>query len=260
MCGIIGYVGQQPAVPILINGLKRLEYRGYDSSGIGVVDAESGSFEIRKSEGKIKNLEKLIASRPVSASPLGISHTRWATHGAPNQKNAHPHSDASGKILLVHNGIIENYEILKTRLQNKGVKFISDTDTEVIAQLIGQYYKNDFYAAVKKAVNQLEGAFALGVICVDHPDQLIAVRVGSPLIIGRGKHENFFASDVPAILEYTRDIIYLNDRRIAVITKDRVDVTDFEGKPVAVKAKRVDFALDAVQKQGYDHFMLKEMH
>lgn len=260
MCGIIGYIGYQPAVDILITGLKRLEYRGYDSSGVGLIDSKTKRFEIRKIEGKIKNLEKLIAAEPVSTSAVGISHTRWATHGPPNKKNSHPHGDSSGKILIVHNGIIENYEVLKEQLQKKGVKFLSDTDTEVVAHLIGQYYKDDILSAVKKAVNQLHGAFALGVLCTDHPEQLIAVRVGSPLIIGRGKGENFIASDVPAILERTRDIIYLDDRQIAVITKDSVDVMGFDGKRAAVKVKRVDFALDAVQKQGYDHFMLKEIY
>ncbi|MCB9747166.1 MAG: glutamine--fructose-6-phosphate transaminase (isomerizing) [Candidatus Omnitrophica bacterium] len=257
MCGIIGYIGQQQAVPILIGGLKKLEYRGYDSSGIGIIN---GKIIVRKTNGKIQNLQDLIQTHPVPSSTIGISHTRWATHGAPNKINAHPHSDNTGKITLVHNGIIENYEILKKELQSKGHKFESETDTEVIVHLISEYYKNDLLDAVRKAIKKLKGAFALGVICADHPELLVTARIGSPLIIGIGKNENFIASDVPAILEHTRKIIYLKDGELACLYKDKVDIFTFEGKSVKPKIDEVTFSIEAVQKQGFDHFMLKEVH
>jgi len=260
MCGIIGYIGDKNASPILVNGLKKLEYRGYDSSGIGIVSLSDGKLALRKAHGKIANLEKLIKSHPVPAGTVGISHTRWATHGAPNRVNAHPHADSSGKILIVHNGIIENYETLKNALKKKGHKFLSDTDTEVIAHLIESHYKGDLFLAVKKAIKELDGAFALGVICSDHPETLIAARVGSPLIIGLGKNENFIASDVPAILEHTRKIIYLKDGQIASIRKDKVSIFNFSGKSVIPKIDKVTFKVDSVAKQGYAHFMLKEVH
>ena len=264
MCGIIGYIGEKQAHPILIEGLKKLEYRGYDSSGIGVVASPNGKLKnrlvVRKMHGKIANLEKHIASRPKPKGTLGISHTRWATHGAPNQVNSHPHADNSGKVLVVHNGIIENYEELKAKLKKRGHKFLSDTDTEVIAQLIGSYYKGDLFEAVRKTIKELRGAFALGVITPDDPDTLIAARIGSPLIIGLGKKENFIASDVPAILEHTRNIIYLKDGQMATLTKDKVKVFNFDGKPVKTKVDRVKFSIEAVQKAGYDHYMMKEMH
>ncbi|MCD4780202.1 MAG: glutamine--fructose-6-phosphate transaminase (isomerizing) [Candidatus Omnitrophica bacterium] len=260
MCGIVGYVGHQSAVSMLLNSLKKLEYRGYDSSGIGIVDANKRKIAFRKDQGKISNLEKMLNARPLPESHLGISHTRWATHGAPNKKNAHPHFDTSKKIFIVHNGIIENYESLKKDLIKKGHKFISDTDTEVIVHLISDFYNGDIFHATQKAVKKLRGAFALGVICEDSPEQLIAARIGSPLIIGVGDHENFIASDVPAILESTNKIIYLKDGQMATLTSDRVDVFDFDGKPVKAKVDEVTFSVDAVQKQGFDHFMLKEIH
>jgi len=259
MCGIIGYVGKSQAAPILIDGLKKLEYRGYDSSGIGVVSSK-GKIVLRKTSGKIQNLQDLMTSRPFPESSLGISHTRWATHGAPNRVNAHPHSDCSGKFLIVHNGIIENYEALKVEFQKKGHKFSSDTDTEVIAHLIEAYYKNDLKNAVQKAIGRLKGAFALGVISSDHPEELVAARVGSPLIIGLGKNENFIASDVPAILNHTKKIIYLKDGQMAVLTRAKVQVFDFKGRAVKVKVDHVKFSVEAVRKQGFAHFMLKEIH
>lgn len=260
MCGIIGYVGKRQAPPLLLDGLKRLEYRGYDSSGIGVVPITNSKVELRKMQGKIQSLETLIKSKPFSKSYIGISHTRWATHGAPNRVNAHPHADNANKLLVVHNGIIENYESLRTELKKKGHKFVSDTDTEVITHLVAEHYKKDLVTAVRKAIKRLEGAFAIGVIHSDHPETLVAARVGSPLIIGVGKGENFIASDVPAILEHTRRIIYLKDGQMAAITKDKVSISTFNGKAVKMKIDHVTFQLDAVQKQGYDHFMLKEMH
>ena len=268
MCGIIGYIGGKQAVPVLIDGLKKLEYRGYDSSGVGIIPScDDGGLRsrntkviVRKTPGKIQNLQDLIKKQPFPKSSLGISHTRWATHGAPNRVNAHPHADCSGKILVVHNGIIENYEKLREALRKKGHKITSDTDTEVIAHLIESNYKGDLLKAVQKAIQQLKGAFALGVIAQDHPDMLIAARVGSPLIIGIGKGENFIASDVPAILNHTRKIIYLKDGQMAVLKKDSVRILSFDGKSVKPKVDKVTFRVDDVQKQGFAHFMLKEIH
>jgi len=260
MCGIIGYIGEKQAVPVLIDGVKKLEYRGYDSSGVGVISSDNSRVVLRKTHGKIQNLQKLIAAKPFPKSSLGVSHTRWATHGAPNRVNAHPHGDCTGKILIVHNGIIENYEQLGDDLRKKGHKIISDTDTEIVAHLIEQHYKGDLLKAVQKAIRQLDGAFALGVISSDHPDMLIAARVGSPLIIGVGENENFIASDVPAILDYTKKIIYLKDKQLAVLKKDSIRVFGFDGKTVKPKVDKVTFKIDAVQKQGFAHFMLKEIH
>jgi glutamine---fructose-6-phosphate transaminase (isomerizing) len=260
MCGIIGYVGKQNATPILIEGLKRLEYRGYDSSGVGVFDPQNREILVRKMQGKIRALEDFIRERPLPQSTLGISHTRWATHGAPNQRNAHPHCDGSKKFLVVHNGIIENYEALRAALQKKGCCFISETDTEVIPHLIADHYRGDLVDAVRRAIGKLKGAFAIGVICCDHPDTLVVARIGSPLVIGIGKGENFIASDVPAILERTRKIIYLKDGEMAKLTPDAVEVSTFAGAKVQPKVHSVTFNIDAVQKQGYPHFMLKEIH
>ena len=267
MCGIIGYIGNRQAVPVLIDGLKKLEYRGYDSSGVGVISSgtngkvrSTSKVVLRKAHGKIQNLQDLIKSKTLPKSCLGISHTRWATHGAPNRINAHPHLDCTGKILIVHNGIIENYEQLRDALRKKGHKITSDTDTEIITHLIEEHYKGDLLKAVQKAIKQLEGAFALGVISSDFPDTLIAARVGSPLIIGVGKNENFIASDVPAILEHTRNIIYLKDKEMAVLKKDSIKILNFEGKTVKPKIDKVTFHLDTVKKQGFAHFMLKEIY
>ena len=268
MCGIIGYIGKRQAVPILIDGLKKLEYRGYDSSGVGVIRSSPKGREetsntqvvLRKTHGKIQNLQKLICDKPLPQSTLGISHTRWATHGAPNRVNAHPHADCTGKILIVHNGIIENYERLREFLRKKGHKIVSDTDTEIVAHLIEEHYQGDLLKAIQKAIRQMEGAFALGVISSDHPDMLVAARVGSPLIIGVGKDENFIASDVPAILDHTKKIIYLKDRQLALIKKGSVNVYGFDGKSVRPRVDRVTFEVDAVAKQGFAHFMLKEIH
>ncbi len=261
MCGIIGYVGHKEAAPILLEGLKRLEYRGYDSSGIGVIPVSNHGVELRKTPGKIKNLQDLIQEKPFQKSYIGISHTRWATHGAPNRVNAHPHADGSGKILVVHNGIIENYETLREQLEKQGHRFLSETDTESVSHLLEKYYKKgNLLEAVLRMVKELQGSFALGILCADDPDTLIAVRVGSPLIIGVGKGENFIASDVPAILEHTRRVIYLKDGQIARITKDKVELFDFKGKPAKVKIDTVTFEIDAVKKQGFAHFMLKEIY
>jgi glucosamine--fructose-6-phosphate aminotransferase (isomerizing) len=260
MCGIIGYVGGRQAPPILLEGLKKLEYRGYDSSGIGVITRSEGKIILQKTKGKIKDLQDIIRSYPFPDSTIGISHTRWATHGIPNKINAHPHADCIGKILLVHNGIIENFEELKKDLRRKGHIFISETDTEVIAHLIEEYNQKDLLMAVRKAIARLKGAFAFGVISSDYPGTLIAARIGSPLIIGLGRGENFIASDVPAVLEYTKRIIYLKDGQLALVQKDKVQVSTFAGKAVRPRVDKVTFKVDAVRKQGYAHFMLKEIH
>ncbi len=265
MCGIIGYVGTKDALPVLVEGLKKLEYRGYDSSGVGLLcdDLPAGRqalLVVRKSKGKIRNLEELIRARCVPFARVGISHTRWATHGLPSDRNAHPHTDGKDRIAVVHNGIIENYLPLKESLKKQGCKFVSETDTEVIAHLIASVDKGDLAAAVQKAVRRLKGAFALGVISSDHPDMLVAARVGSPLIIGVGDQENFIASDVPAILERTRRVIYLKDGQMAVLTKDKVKVMTFDGKKVPAKIDTVSFSAASARKDGYAHFMLKEIH
>lgn len=260
MCGITGYVGLRSAAPLLIAGLEKLEYRGYDSSGIGVLPADHSKIEIVKTPGKIKVLKDLLAANPLPQANLGISHSRWATHGAPTKANAHPHFDGSQKILVVHNGIIENYEELKARLQQKGHKFLSQTDTEVVPHLIEEYYRGDFLAAVQKALKELKGSFALGILCSDYPDTLIAARLGSPLIVGIGKNENFIASDVPAILDQTKKVVYLKDGELAVLKKDSVAVYNLAGKKVPLKVDTVKFSVESVQKQGFAHFMLKEIH
>ena len=260
MCGIIGYVGQRQATPILLQALKKLEYRGYDSSGLGVISAKTGKIIVRKNSGKIQNLLHLIKSKKVPCSSIGISHTRWATHGTPSRTNAHPHGDCLKKVLVVHNGIIENYQNLKVFLKEKGHKFISDTDTEVIAHMIEECYQGDFFQAVQEAIRRLKGSFAIGVISAETPDTLIAARVGSPLIVGLGQEENFIASDVPAILDQTKKIIYLSDRQIAVVKKDSLRIFTFEGKEERIKVDTVSFKLGSAQKEGYTHFMLKEIH
>lgn len=259
MCGIIGYIGNRPALPVLIEGLKKLEYRGYDSSGVGLHDGDK-TVSVCKAPGKIRILEEKLQKHPLPQSNLGISHTRWATHGEPTQVNAHPHQDQAARLVVVHNGIIENYAKLKEKLQKKGCIFVSQTDTEVIPHLIAQFYKGNLTDAVRKAIGELEGAFALGVVHADHPDMLVAARVGSPLIIGVGKDENFIASDVPAILEFTKNVIYLKDGQMAVLRQGGVEVTTFAGKKVTSKIDCVTFSVDDVQKAGYDHFMMKEIH
>jgi glucosamine--fructose-6-phosphate aminotransferase (isomerizing) len=260
MCGIIGYVGQKEATPILIEGLKKLEYRGYDSSGVGVISQKDGSVVIRKAQGKIRQLEEAIKSHPVPHSSVGISHTRWATHGVPSHRNSHPHCDGKQAIAVVHNGIIENYQELKNELQKKGVEFSSETDTEVIAHLVSEYFAGDLVKAVQKTISRLRGAFAIGVICSSNPDMLIAARVGSPLIIGVGKGENFIASDVPAILDKTKRVIYLKDGQMAALTREGIKIWDFNGKAVTPKIDTVTFTVGSAQKEGFAHFMLKEIH
>jgi glutamine---fructose-6-phosphate transaminase (isomerizing) len=260
MCGIVGYVGNKQVVPLILDGLRKLEYRGYDSAGIAVAD-ETRHLELRRAEGKLRNLEETIRLHPLDGT-YGIGHTRWATHGRPTEENAHPHRDQSGKVVVVHNGIIENYLPLKERLSNNGSSFKTETDTEVIAHLIGHYKDKDNLSleqAVEKAVKELRGIFALAIISVDEPDTIVAVREGPPVVIGLGDGEFFVASDVPPILQHTRDVFFLGDREIAVITKDSVRVTDFDGNVVEPQRQRITWDPIMAEKGGFKHFMLKEI-
>jgi len=260
MCGIVGYVGNKQVVPLIIDGLRKLEYRGYDSAGIAVVD-ENNALSLRRAEGKLRNLEEAIRLNPLDGN-YGIGHTRWATHGRPTEENAHPHRDCSGRIVVVHNGIIENYLTLKEMLREKGHEFKTETDTEIVAHLIEEIIKTDglgFEEAVRKAVQQLRGIFALSIISADEPDTIISVREGPPVVIGLGDGEFFVASDIPAILQHTRDIFYLGEKEIAVLTKDSVRVTDFDGNVVEPKMHRITWDPIAAEKGGFKHFLLKEI-
>ncbi len=260
MCGIIGYIGDREAQPILLNGLKRLEYRGYDSAGMCVILENKESLSVRKLSGKVKDLEGLLKKRPLCGS-RGLAHNRWATHGAPNQINAHPHLDCKGEIALVHNGIIENYATLKAGLIKEGHHFLSQTDTEVIVHLIEKFYKDiPLEEAVRKTLKLLVGSFAIGVISSREPQKLVGARLGSPLIVGLGKQENFLASDVPAVLEYTKDIVFLEEGEIVVLTKEGFKVTDLSGTEIGKKSVRINWDIAQAQKQGYKHFMLKEIN
>lgn len=260
MCGIVGYVGNKQVVPLIIDGLRKLEYRGYDSAGIAVVD-EHGNLSLRRAEGKLRNLEEVIRLNPLDGN-YGIGHTRWATHGRPTEENAHPHRDGSGRIVVVHNGIIENYLPLKEMLRAKGHEFRSETDTEVIAHLIEEIQKEglSFEEAVRQAVKQLRGIFALSIISADEPDKIIAVREGPPVVIGLGDGEFFVASDIPAILQHTRDVFYLGEKEIAILTKDSVRVTDFDGNVVEPKQQRITWDPIMAEKGGFKHFLLKEIY
>ena len=259
MCGIVGYIGEKEATPVLINALKKLEYRGYDSAGIAVFGGED--IVVRKAKGALKFLEEKIADETIKGS-LGIGHTRWATHGEPSDINAHPQTNVSGSIAIVHNGIIENYMELKSWLQSQGIVFRSQTDTEVIAHLVNYYYEQtmDIFSAIIKAIHKLEGSYALGVVCKDYPDRLIAARKESPLIIGLGKGENFIASDVPAVLEYTRDVYFLDQKELAVLYNDHVDLFNDEGERIIKEPFHVDWDISSAEKGGYAHFMLKEIY
>ncbi len=261
MCGIVGYVGNKQVVPLIIDGLRKLEYRGYDSAGIAVVDEEL-TLSLRRAEGKLRNLEEAIRLDPLDGT-YGIGHTRWATHGRPTEENAHPHRDRSGKVVVVHNGIIENYLSLKERLADDGHDFKTETDTEVVAHLIGEYIEIEGLSlelAVRKAVAELRGIFALAIISVDEPDTVIAVREGPPVVIGLGDGEFFVASDIPPILAHTRDVFFLGDREIAVLTKDSVRVTDFDGNVVEPQQQRITWDPIMAEKGGFKHFMLKEIY
>ncbi len=259
MCGIVGYVGCKNASQILINALKKLEYRGYDSAGIAIIEGED--IIVRKCKGALKFLEEKIADEVIKGT-VGIGHTRWATHGEPSDTNSHPHASMDGSISIVHNGIIENYAELKAKLQAQGVVFKSQTDTEVVVHLIDKAYKQhkDIFKAVLEVLHVVEGSYALGVVCKDYPDRVICCRKESPLVIGLGKGENFIASDVPALLEHTRDVYYLGEKELAVLYTDHVDLFNFEGEKIIKEPSHVEWDMDAAEKGGYEHFMIKEIH
>jgi glutamine---fructose-6-phosphate transaminase (isomerizing) len=256
MCGIVGYVGEKNAVPVLVNGLKKLEYRGYDSAGVAIFS--DNEVKVIKCKGRLASLEDKVSGGTLKGM-MGIGHTRWATHGEPNDINSHPHISHSGNIAVVHNGIIENYMKLKEFLIANGFKFVSETDTEVVAHLVEYHYKGDLVQAVMESINELEGSYALGVICKDNPGQFIAARKDSPLIVGLGKGENFIASDIPAILEHTRDIYILEDKEVVVLTKDDVKIYNIHGAEVKKDVFHVHWDVASAEKSGYEHFMMKEM-
>jgi glucosamine--fructose-6-phosphate aminotransferase (isomerizing) len=265
MCGIVGYVGKKSVVPIIIEGLRRLEYRGYDSAGIAVAGDADG-LQLRRAEGKLRNLEEVIRQKPLNGT-YGIGHTRWATHGRPTEENAHPHRDCTGKIVVVHNGIVENYLSLKKKLIEEGHKFSTETDTEIIAHLVEKYSASSGHGrhpsledAVRQTVKQLTGVFALAVISSDEPNKIVAARNGPPAVIGLGNDEYFVASDVPAILNHTRDIFFLADGDMAVVTPDGVHLSDFDGRPVRRQIQHVTWDPILAEKGGFKHFMLKEIY
>lgn len=257
MCGIVGYLGSGRATSFLVNGLSKLEYRGYDSAGVAVINEDK--LEVRKFKGRLANLADNIKENPVDGN-IGIGHTRWATHGAPSDVNAHPHLNSKGTIAVVQNGIIENYLALRTWLKGEGYTFKSETDTEVIPNLIDYYYKGDLFDAVVKALKRLEGSYALGIICKDEPDKLIAVRKECPLIVGLGDGESFIASDIPAVLSHTRDVYLLEDFEIAVLDRSGVKLVDLDGKEIKKDVYHVTWSEDAAEKGGFEDFMLKEIH
>jgi glucosamine--fructose-6-phosphate aminotransferase (isomerizing) len=258
MCGIVGYIGKQAALPVLVSGLRRLEYRGYDSAGIAVIS--DGKIHVRKAPGKIKDLIHSIKNEPVPGAFIGIAHTRWATHGAPNKANAHPHLSCDKKISVVHNGIIENYMKLKTALIKEGHRFVSETDTEVLAHLIEKFYRGDLKNAVIAALRRVEGSFAIGAVCADEPQKIVAARQDSPLIVAQGQDGRFIASDVPAILEHCKRVVYLKDRQVAVLTPDSIDIYDLNNRRLRPKFDKVTMDAQSAQKGGFAHFMLKEIH
>ncbi|HWC19724.1 MAG TPA: glutamine--fructose-6-phosphate transaminase (isomerizing), partial [Terriglobales bacterium] len=264
MCGIVGYVGQKSVVPVIIEGLRKLEYRGYDSAGIAVAGNGDG-LQVRRAEGKLRNLEDVIRHKPLEGS-YGIGHTRWATHGRPTEENAHPHRDCTGRVVVVHNGIVENYLSLKKRLIEEGHKFSTETDTEVIAHLIENVFnsangnRSSLEDAVRKTVKQLTGVFALVVISADDPNKIVAARNGPPAVVGLGQNEYFVASDIPAILHHTRDLFFLADGDLAIITSSGVQLTDFDGNPIQRQVQRVTWDPIQAEKGGFKHFMLKEIY
>ena len=261
MCGIVGYIGNEDAVPILIDGLKRLEYRGYDSAGIAT--AENGDVQLLKCEGKVADLEKLLDESTVRGT-VGIGHTRWATHGVPSDLNAHPHSDMSGKISLIHNGIIENYNTLREALEKEGVIFSTETDTEVLVQLIGKVYASDsltFSEAVQSALQDVVGTYGIAAICSDEPETVIGARLGSPLVLGVGEDENFLASDASPIIPHTRNVVYLDDGDLVEMKRDSYEVRRIrDNSPINKVMEQIEYNLEEIEKGGYPHFMLKEIH
>jgi len=261
MCGIVGYVGDKQVVGVILDGLRKLEYRGYDSAGIAVVD-EQGALTIRRAEGKLRNLEETIRLKPLDGT-YGIGHTRWATHGRPTEENAHPHRDCTGKVVVVHNGIIENFLPLKHLLQKEDHVFVTETDTEVIAHLIEKYLKGSdgkLETAVRRTVMELRGIYALAIMSADEPEKIIAVRQGPPIVIGLGQNEYFVASDIPPVLNHTRDVFYLGDGEMAVLSRDGVEVTDFEGNSISPNVQRITWDPIMAEKGGFKHYMLKEIY
>lgn len=257
MCGIVGFVGNTNAAPILLNNLEKLEYRGYDSAGISVI--ENGCIVTKKAKGRIANLKKITDDGKNVNGCLGIGHTRWATHGEPNDINSHPHESMHGKFAVVHNGIIENYVSIRESLTKKGFKFMSETDTETVTQLLESYYDGNIMDAIVKTLHMIDGSYALGIICNDCTDKFYAVKKDNPLIIGLGDGENYIASDVTALIEHTRKVCYLEDNEIAVISKDSVHIYNLNGEEVEVKVKEIDWNINAAEKGGYPHFMMKEI-
>ncbi len=254
MCGIIGYAGQRKALPILLDGLKRLEYRGYDSAGVAIVGS---ALQVHKDKGFIANLE---AQLPPMEGTTGLAHTRWATHGPPSKVNAHPHVDCTGKIALAHNGIIENYVTLREKLESQGHKFVSQTDTESFVHLVESYYDDDLEDAVRKALHEVHGSYAIAVVCADEPDTVIGARNESPLVVGLGPDENFLASDVPALLKHTDKVLYMMDKEMVVLTPTSAVLKDLEGLRVTREPQRITWDLEDAEKGGFEHFMLKEIH
>ncbi|MBO4331024.1 MAG: isomerizing glutamine--fructose-6-phosphate transaminase, partial [Oscillospiraceae bacterium] len=257
MCGIVGFTGGRDAAPILLDGLKKLEYRGYDSAGIAVMDGVG--ISVSKVRGRIAKLCEKTRDGAAVPGRTGIGHTRWATHGAPTEENAHPHLSSDGRFAVVHNGIIENYIALREELTGDGYRFLSETDTEVIVHLIEKYYAGSVRGALIKAANRLRGSYALGVICSDEPGRIYAVREASPLILGVGVGENFFASDVTALVNHTRNVIYLEDGEFAELSAEDIKIFDCSGRELSRKASRILWDIQAAEKGGYDHFMLKEI-
>ena len=258
MCGIVGYIGFNQASDFLLDGMAKLEYRGYDSAGIAIIGAEN-AIKIQKKVGRLANLEAIVKADP-NEGTVGIGHTRWATHGRPSDMNSHPHSSEDGKFAVVHNGIIENYMPLKEELIEKGYHFKSETDTEVVAHLLADMYDGDFVGTVRRMLARVDGAYALEIICADEPDKIICTKKENPLVIGLGKGENFVASDIPAIINYTRDTYILSDGELAIVTRDNVSVFDREGNAVDKEVFHVSWNAEAAEKGGYEHFMLKEIH
>ena len=258
MCGIVGYIGFNQASDFLLDGMSKLEYRGYDSAGIAVIGAEN-VIKIQKKVGRLANLEAIVKADP-NEGTVGIGHTRWATHGRPSDMNSHPHSSEDGKFAVVHNGIIENYMPLKEELIEKGYHFKSETDTEVVAHLLADMYDGDFVGTVRRMLARVDGAYALEIICADEPDKIICTKKENPLVIGLGKGENFVASDIPAIINYTRDTYILSDGELAIVTRDNVSVFDREGNAIDKEVFHVSWNAEAAEKGGYEHFMLKEIH
>lgn len=258
MCGIVGYIGFNQASDFLLDGMAKLEYRGYDSAGIAIIGAEN-AIKIQKKVGRLANLEAIVKADP-NEGTVGIGHTRWATHGRPSDMNAHPHASEDGKFAVVHNGIIENYMPLKEELIEKGYHFKSETDTEVVAHLLEDMYDGDFVSTVRRMLARVDGAYALEIICADEPDKIICTKKENPLVIGLGKGENFVASDIPAIINYTRDTYILSDGEMAIVTRDNVSVFDREGNAIDKEVFHVSWNAEAAEKGGYEHFMLKEIH